>query len=122
MEAAFPGARVEGYEDLISAMTNRIEDRHVLAAAVLAGAGVIVTRNVRHFPESSLSRYDVDVRTADAFLRSLLEQAPDVMTRILREQAAALVRPQHDVERVLQRIAIDAPGFAALARTMLEQE
>ena len=41
----FPEAWVEGYEDLIPAMTNHEKDRHVLAAAV------IVIYNLRDFPD-----------------------------------------------------------------------
>ena len=48
----FPEAWVEGYEDLIPAMTNHEKDRHVLAAAVKTGAEIIVTYNLRDFPGS----------------------------------------------------------------------
>lgn len=39
MRSAFPTASVEGYQDLVPAMTNDPKDRHVLAAAVRARAG-----------------------------------------------------------------------------------
>src|SRR5436309_3551093 len=45
----FPEAWVEGYEDLVSAMTNDPKDRHVLAAAVRCNAEVIVTLNRKDF-------------------------------------------------------------------------
>ena len=46
----FPEAWVDGYQDLIPAMTNEPKDRHVLAAAVRSQAEVIVTYNRRDFP------------------------------------------------------------------------
>ncbi|MDA8219084.1 MAG: PIN domain-containing protein [Dehalococcoidales bacterium] len=49
----FPEALVYGYEDLVPAMGNHEGDRHVLAAAVRAGASVIVTSNLAHFDETS---------------------------------------------------------------------
>jgi predicted nucleic acid-binding protein len=48
MQAAFPDALVEGHSGLADSMTNDIDDRHVLAAAVRCGAHTIVTNNVRH--------------------------------------------------------------------------
>ncbi len=46
----FPEAMVEGYEPLIPVMTNEERDRHVLAAAVVCRAQVIVTENLGDFP------------------------------------------------------------------------
>jgi hypothetical protein len=52
-----PVAWIVRYEDLIPAMTNHPKDRHVLAAAVRAGAKVIVTYNIKDYPRSSLTPY-----------------------------------------------------------------
>lgn len=49
MRRAFPEAQVTDYEALIPAMRNDEKDRHVAAAAVRAGAQVIVTSNTRDF-------------------------------------------------------------------------
>jgi len=43
----FPEAWIEDYENLIPAMTNHPKDRHVLAAAVRAGAKTILTYNIK---------------------------------------------------------------------------
>jgi predicted nucleic acid-binding protein len=59
MARSFPDAMVSGYESLIDGMTNDPKDRHVLAAAVRANAEVIVTFNVRDFPEPALKPYDI---------------------------------------------------------------
>lgn len=53
MTAAFPEAKVEGYEGLVPQMTNHPGDRHVLAAAIVGRTDVIVTDNIRHFPPAS---------------------------------------------------------------------
>lgn len=49
MRRAFPEAQVTDHEALIPAMRNDEKDRHVAAAAVKAGAQVIVTSNTRDF-------------------------------------------------------------------------
>jgi predicted nucleic acid-binding protein len=85
----FPEALVDGYDDLIPAMRNHAGDRHVLAAAVRAGASVIVTSNLAHFDEASRKPYDIDLQTPDEFLCHLWHLSPETVARVLREQAAA---------------------------------
>jgi predicted nucleic acid-binding protein len=55
MERSFPDAMTVGFEALIPEMTNDPKDCHVLAAAVAAGADVIVTANLADFPEAALA-------------------------------------------------------------------
>jgi predicted nucleic acid-binding protein len=51
MNRAVPDALVTGYEPLIEGLKlPDPDDRHVLAAAIKAGAQIIVTSNVRDFP------------------------------------------------------------------------
>jgi predicted nucleic acid-binding protein len=119
MVRAFPEARVVGFEALIPAMTNQAKDRHVLAAAVAAGAQVIVTSNLRHFPGRALAPFSVEAQSPDEFLASLADLAPRTMVRILREQAAALKNPPLTVEDVLDDVGLQAPRFAELMRHLL---
>jgi hypothetical protein len=79
MERAFPEASVGGFEDLIPAMANHEGDRHVLAAAIIAKADVIVTDNLGHFSGSACGAYGIEVQSADEFLSFSFDLAPDVM-------------------------------------------
>ena len=56
----FPDSWVTGFGQLVRKMTNDEKDRHVLAAAVHAGAQTIVTFNKRHFPPASTSPWNVE--------------------------------------------------------------
>lgn len=112
MEAALPDALVTGYEPLIPVMENDPKDRHVLAAAVRAGARLIVTENTRDFPARACAPYDIAARRADAFLTDLLDAAPEAMERVIREQAADLLRPPQAPAQVLARLARTVPAFA----------
>lgn len=68
MQKAFPEAMVEGYRDLIDAIKlPDPKDRHVLAAAIKGGSNVVVTNNLKDFPDSILADYDIEVRSADDF-------------------------------------------------------
>jgi hypothetical protein len=87
MERAFPDALVAGYENLIPAMTNDPEDRHVLAAAVKCGAHSIVSDNVKHFPAVALSPYNLQCLTADDFMTHQYHLNPDAFIGVLVEQA-----------------------------------
>lgn len=46
-------------------------DIHVLATAIQAGAGAIITQNLRDFPARELSGYDVNAIAPDPFLMDL---------------------------------------------------
>lgn len=73
LRSAFPEFLVSGYEQLIDSTTNDRKDRHVVAGAIVAGAQVIVTTNVRHFSGEHLSPYGIEVLTPDEFLTDLFD-------------------------------------------------
>ncbi|MBS1874983.1 MAG: PIN domain-containing protein [Acidobacteria bacterium] len=106
----FPEAWVEGYEDLVSAMTNHPKDRHILAAAVRCNAEVIVTQNVKDFPRTSLEPYSITVMGPSTFLRNLYDLDPGVIASTLLRQAASINKP---VEYVLERLSVNAPAFVS---------
>jgi predicted nucleic acid-binding protein len=92
MGRSFPDATVTGYESLIDGMTNDPKDRHVLAAAVRANAEVIVTFNVRDFPEPALKPYDILAVHPDDFLLDQLDLYPGLTIEVLEQQAASYRR------------------------------
>jgi hypothetical protein len=80
MNDALPAARVGGYEALIPGVNLPDSgDRHVVAAAVVAGASVILTWNLRDFPARELKKFGLRRETPDAFLADLYEKVPDLM-------------------------------------------
>ena len=89
MSGAFVDAEVGGYRSLIDSMACDPKDRHVLAAAVRADAGAIVTFNVGDFPDAAVLEYELDVIHPDDFLMDVLDLAPRVVLGELALQAAA---------------------------------
>ena len=70
---AFPDACVENYEPLVQSLTLPDEkDRHVLAAAIKTNANLIVTNNLKHFPDNYLATFGLSVKCVDDFLLILL--------------------------------------------------
>jgi hypothetical protein len=104
----FGEAWVEGYEDLIPAMTNHEKDRHVLAAAVRCGAETIVTYNLKDLPRSALAPYSITAQGPSTFLRNLYELDRDAVLGTLEQQAAAIDR---SFEYLLSRLRVNVPGF-----------
>jgi predicted nucleic acid-binding protein len=108
MRRHFPEAMVSGYEDLIDQMDNDPKDRHVLAAAVVAGAEFIVTANLRDFPPRALQPRAVEALHPDDFLCDLYDAAPDQVVEVIIRQAEATGkagRPKLTVGDILDGLA-----------------
>ncbi len=68
MDAYIRDCLVTGFEDLIPTVKLPDEkDRHALAVAVRAGADVIVTFNLKHFPAEHLQPYGIESPHPDVF-------------------------------------------------------
>mgnify|MGYP000855276834 FL=1 len=78
MDAEFPDSLVTDYEGLITGLSlPDLNDRHVLAAAISCRAHVIVTANLRHFPESSLAQYSILAQHPDDFILDQIDLHSD---------------------------------------------
>lgn len=75
--AELPESWVEGYEALIDGLElPDANDRHVLAAAIRAGAEHIITENLKDFPAKALDPLGIEAVSADDFLSSTFELYP----------------------------------------------
>ena len=119
MQVAFPQAGVIGYDHLIAAMTNHPKDRHVLAAAVISDANVIVTANIRDFPPRALGTHGIVAQLPDTFLIELLQNHSERVVDMIRRQAAELRNPPVTMAELLNDLARDAPGFVRRVTPML---
>lgn len=120
MATYFPDAMVDGYESLIPSMTCDPKDRHVLAAAVRGGAEVLVTFNLRDFPEASTAPFDVEVVHPEDFLLDQLDLHHAPTLRALVELVDGYNSPAMTIDDyllVLTRAGV--PRFADAARDLL---
>lgn len=121
MRRSFPDAEVHGYANLIAAMTCDTKDRHVLAAAVRANAEIIVTFNLRDFPQSSLDPYDIEAVHPDAFLLDQLDLHRSRVIDGLHEQAARYQKSPMATSELLGALARSGlPDFAEAVRSELQ--
>lgn len=83
LKTHFPEAMVEVPQELVAAMTNHPGDHHVVAAAIIAKADIIVTTNLKHFPTESLAPFGIKAQHADIFLKQMYELFLDSIVQVI---------------------------------------
>jgi hypothetical protein len=108
MNKAVRDCLVAGYEPLIEGLKlPDPDDRHVLAAAIKAGAQVIVTRNLKDFPESDLGPWNVEAKSPDAFVLDQVHINVRVVAASVQQIADSRTNPPEAVEDVLTQLERD---------------
>lgn len=96
---------VEDFETLIPSLTlPDADDRHVLAAAIRGRADVIVTYNLKDFPDKELAPYGVTAQHPDEFLTHVLDLSPGLVCGAIRTVRARLTSPPKNVSAYLQTL------------------
>lgn len=104
MDDAFPDALVENYEGLIEGLElPDADDRHVLAAAIKANANLIVTNNIRDFPEEELAKYGLEAKSADDFLTDIIDLNQSRALDAFKELVANRRSPELDAYEILDQ-------------------
>lgn len=102
MNAAVPDCLVTGHESLIPNLSlPDPDDRHVLAAAIHAGAESIITFNLKDFPEDQTGPHGVSAIHPDTFLARLLDGFEHEVCLALRNQRGLLKNPPKTVSEHL---------------------
>ena len=113
MNRAFPSALVQGYETLVSVMTNQRKDRHVAAAALHAGVQIIVTQNLRDFRELPDG---MEAQHPDEFLCGLFEHFSHTMLGHLDLQVSMHERWPKTLDELMSALTPAVPEFVRTAR------
>jgi predicted nucleic acid-binding protein len=99
---AFPDALVQNYEGLINHLKlPDINDRHVLAAAIKTNANLIVTNNIKDFPEEYLQSFSIHAKTADDFLTDIIDLNQEQAIAAFKEMVLNKKNPKQDEFEVL---------------------
>lgn len=109
---------VTDYEGLIPQLSlPDKDDRHVLAAAIRAGAQVIVTENKKDFPAVVLDKYGIEAQSSDEFLCNQIDLFGPSVHQTITYTAAAFRMPPRTIDDVLDALAKSgAPVAASLLR------
>lgn len=104
-DLAFPDALVHNYESLISHLElPDVQDKHVLAAAIKVNANVIVTNNLKDFPQEYLQSFGLNAKTADDFLTDLIDLDPEQTVAAFKEMVLNKKNPPLDEYEVLNQL------------------
>ena len=121
MDAHVRDCLVEGFEELIPSLTlPDPDDRHVLAAAISGRADVIVTYNLKDFPDYCLQKYDISAQHPDEFLVHLFDLASDRIYAAVRTVRTRLKHPPKSIEEYLETLDRQSlTRFVAALRTSI---
>jgi hypothetical protein len=102
---AFPDALVNNYEGLIKSLDlPDLKDRHVLAAAIKTNANIIVTNNLKDFPEEILDSFGLSAKSADDFLTDIIDLNPETAVEAFRRLVINRRNPDLDEYEVLNAL------------------
>jgi predicted nucleic acid-binding protein len=105
MNLAFPDADTKGFLHQIEKLQlPDNDDRHVLAAAIHAKADLIITFNVKDFPEKYLASFTIKSIHPDDFIVKLIHQDKEAAWKAFNNQVANLKHPPMTKEEVLNSL------------------
>ena len=104
MTSAFDDALVENWEPHEGAFgLPDPDDEHVVAAAVVGGAGAIVTDNLRDFPTAKIPPH-IKVLSPAKFAADTVSVSPDLARRALQAMASRFSTPALTTDEILARL------------------
>ncbi len=119
MDTAVRDCLVAGYQQLIPSLTlPDPDDCHVLAAAIAGRCDVIVTQNLKDFPEAVLASYGINAQHPDEFLSNHLNLAPGVFCDAIRKVRARLKNPPFTAPQYLD--VLTQNGLVATASELVQ--
>ena len=117
MNRALPDADVPGWQQhMADLVLPDPDDRHVLAAALAAGAGTVLTMNLRDFPASALAAYGVQAIHPDEFLCELHDADPELVGASAEAAHTNLSRSAPSFSEYLD--TLERQGLPALVRRL----
>lgn len=105
MNNSFPDALVTGFEDLIESLNlPDADDRHVLAAAISGSCNLLITNNIRHFPNDYTRTFGLRVYSPDDFLAALLLSNPRRFCASVSRVLSRLRNPAYTFDQYVSQL------------------
>jgi hypothetical protein len=121
MDAAVLDCLVTGYAHLIPTLTlPDPDDCHVLAAAIVGNASVIVTFNEKDFPAAALDPYGIHAKHPDEFILDVEDIAPQLFIGAVVDDFVHYKAPPLTVETYLSDLT--AAGVPKTAKYLAERK
>ncbi|MGK7947551.1 MAG: PIN domain-containing protein [Xenococcaceae cyanobacterium] len=94
MNANVRDCLVTGYQGLIAGLSlPDLKDRHVLAAAIRCNADVILTFNLKDFPDRCLAEYGIEAQHPDEFILHLIDLNSSIVCQSAKQHRNSLKKP-----------------------------
>lgn len=94
LNRAVPSAMIDDHLHLVDGLVGTDpKDRHVLAAAIRAQSGALVTFNVKHFPADMFETYGIELLNPDDFLLDLADLNGSHFVRVVSQVISNYARP-----------------------------
>jgi hypothetical protein len=96
-------ALVEGFEDIEQTLgLPDSGDNHVLAAAIVSSTDIIVTFNLKDFPSSQLSQYNIESQHPDQFFMHLVKLDQHSFLTAVKTTRLRLKNPPKSIDEYLE--------------------
>jgi len=112
----FPTSFITDHMLLTSIMPINEKDRHVLAAAVASSSKIIVTQNLKDFPQSLLRPFEIEALSSDDFLVRCFSQDEEAMMNLVRSYVSDLKKPPLTMQEALEKLGKLVPNFVQLVQ------
>jgi len=111
------------YDEVISTLQlPDPDDRHVLAAAIVGQANVIVTLNLNDFPPAQLEPYGIEAQHPDTFVAHVISLDQEAVCAAIRQMRERYKNPPMTAAEYLH--SLETKGLcrsAGLLRTFIDQ-
>jgi len=105
MNRALPDAMVRGFEPLVANMDlPDVDDRHVVAAAICSDAEIIVTFNLKDFPQQYLDNFSIEAVHPDDFITDLFDLNQALVLAAVNKQRHNMRKPPKSVEEYIDAL------------------
>lgn len=106
MTDAVPDCLITNYQFMVDSIQYTDEkDRHVLAAAIVGYADVIVTANLKDFDaDAILANHDIEIQHPDTFISHIIDLNPVMACGAFRRWRKSLKNPPFSPDELLELI------------------
>lgn len=123
MNEAFPESMIDNYSTLPSLTNIEINDKdvHVVSAALSSNSQVIVTCNLKDFPNEILNKYSIEAQSPDIFLRNLFHLSHSKVINAFKEMHKTFHNPPVSIEELISIFKTRVPTFTASIKPFLDE-
>ena len=124
MNEAFPESMIDNYSKLplLNGININDKDIHVVSAALISNSQVIVTCNLKDFPNEILNNYSIEAQSPDIFLRNLLHLSHSKVIYAFKEMQKSFHKPAISIQELINIFKVRVPLFADSIKPYLDEK